>query len=319
MREGKGIEEVIEAQKEADNIKSKELAGSLTIIVGAVPKDGFDYYKHIAQLIFTEQTLAPENLKKLGVTHPEIFEKDFFLNDMNETESAVNILVDTVRKLETAYEANTTDINIEKKVNICLAPNAGISDVRKLISNSRRAYLPFDRGATPHSGSLPTCINLRTVIITKEGKETPEHYKEVMIFAKTPQEAALWYQKLEEKPALYTFYSKAAKEKIKVASFTDVAEIAKPLYSAVVSESKEIRKIETKTTSASFTRENSPFSQTKGKKQSAIETSPTSMNISEKDISDEEMAYSAFGQGSFTAKILREKQQHSISKGSQYL
>lgn len=314
MREGKGIEDVIEAQKEVDHKKSEELAESITIIVGAVPKDRFDYYRGIVRLVFSEQTLSSENLKQLGITDPEIFE-----TPLKDSKQDIDALVSTVRALEYEYahKANTA-LKVVKNVNVCLVPNADTPDVRKIVSESRRAYLPFDRGATPHSGSLPACINFRTAIITKEGKETPEEYKKVMMFANTPQEAAAWYQTLEKNPTLYKFYSNAAKKKIKVVSFTDVAQLAQLLYNAVASEYKETKK--ELSTSEIFSEEKTSSrssSKAKFRKQTTLEVTP-SIETLEKEISDEEMAYSAFGQGSFTAKFLRDKQQRSIQKNYQY-
>jgi glycosyltransferase involved in cell wall biosynthesis len=179
IRAKKGVDSVIEAQQQMQG------SGVTTHLAGKVTEIYFDMFVDVLNSIYGKDNLQAalgkdyETMSRLAVNPSKIPHSS---PDYPILQKYVAMAGDIVKKLDAA--------NTPKKLNINFYPNATEQEIIDLLNNAKVAYLPFDRGADFHSGSLPTCILMDTAIVTTHGDHTPPDYEKALVFAQDPAQAS---------------------------------------------------------------------------------------------------------------------------------
>lgn len=77
----------------------------------------------------------------------------------------------------------------KRALNINIHFDEPIKEVVRILSSCRFAYMPFTRGATDHSSSLPTTIGLCPITISNIGAQTMGRVEKAIYPSKTPKHA----------------------------------------------------------------------------------------------------------------------------------
>ena len=241
IRPGKGIESVLRLQELAQ--QDPRMEDLRTNIVGAVRHPDFTQY--LCDILKQIYKLDAQVIKSLGI-NPQIFllqEKDVL--GIEERFSLMKDAIQAASTLEKAYSGS----RVEKKIDVTLYLNATDQEVADLLATSRYTYLPFKRGATYHSGTLPSCAAFGCIIATTHSSETPEEFKNGgMQLVDTPEAALEAFIDLEREALLADQIVSLTKQALPVPRWEELAEIIAGQYlQAIMGRSKFIQHLKAPT------------------------------------------------------------------------
>lgn len=175
IRAKKGIEEVLAVQDILDKGKTTKI-----VLLGKVTEGYFDMFVDILIKIYGKNEISA------------VLQNTEFKELFNATQ--------TSQKQFFAAQASTIVEILRSECKpltlVDFYPNASEEQIFKLLRSSKVAYLPFDRGATFHSGTLPACILSDLAIVTTMGNDTPDVYRQNLCLANNTQSAAAIIQDL---------------------------------------------------------------------------------------------------------------------------
>jgi hypothetical protein len=187
----KRIEDVLELQEIIDSEEEGILKDYTSIIIGSV-KDvkHYDYLKELIRNVFQPELLNSEFLENAGV------DITLFDSKAERTNKELDLLIDSVKKLEHVYKQNA----IRKRIRATLHLNATVSEIENILERAKFAYLPYLSGAAPHSGTLAACVSFKNILAVKDGYQTPESYRQsnAFLFIDNPRDAYELFKQYEQ-------------------------------------------------------------------------------------------------------------------------
>jgi glycosyltransferase involved in cell wall biosynthesis len=153
----KGLEQVIELARELQKRPQPQAKAAKIHIAGNVMPAGFKDFKYFVAQIYKLDEVGQQALA-----------------EANDTAAVLELVKDQPKQLP----------NVELHVG---QPADFISH---LLAHSRFAYLPFARGATEHSGTLPAVLEHDCICFTTKGPETHGDLKRATVITQSAQDTA---------------------------------------------------------------------------------------------------------------------------------
>jgi len=154
IRAKKGVELVLQAQQKLDG------SGIKTALAGKVTDEFIPMFRDVITTIYDK--------KKVEEALSDTKYSDIFTSTDHKS-----IAADADKILQTIKEKRVTQLT-----NVDFYPNASVPKILELLHASQVGYLPFDRGATFHSGTLPAFVLCNVAVVSTKGIDTPKVYKE---------------------------------------------------------------------------------------------------------------------------------------------